>query len=96
MKRKLKIYLADLIHNFISSEIDINKVHFFNTISSFNFEVINEKMDCVDSSVSITEEQMTQMVAEIRRIEKIFGEGNLGVRNAENGTLSYRRFSSLR
>ena len=57
---------------------------------------ISEEMDCVDAPVSITEAQMTQMIDEIRRLEKIFGEGDLGVRKAENDTVTYRRFSSLR
>ena len=56
---------------------------------------INDEMDCVDAPVSITEEQMTQMVKEIRRLEKILGVGNLGVRKAENDTVVYRRFSNL-
>jgi sialic acid synthase SpsE len=53
-------------------------------------------MDCVDAPVSITEAQMTQMIDEIRQLENIIGEGDLGVRKAENGTVTYRRFSSLR
>ena len=57
---------------------------------------ISEEMDCVDAPVSITEAQMTQMIDEIRQLENIIGEGDLGVRKAENGTVTYRRFSSLR
>jgi len=56
---------------------------------------INDGMDCIDAPVSITEEQMTQMVKEIRRLEKILGVENLGVRKAENDTVVYRRFSNL-
>jgi sialic acid synthase SpsE len=54
---------------------------------------IDEKMDCVDAAVSITETQMKKMVEEIRRIEKIFGEGDLSLTEAEEGTAQFRRFS---
>ena len=56
---------------------------------------LDDKMDCVDAPVSITEAQMKRMVAEIRRIEEIFGEGELGVRKAEEETKVYRRFSEI-
>ncbi len=54
---------------------------------------IDDQMDCVDAPVSINEKQMSTMVEEIRKIEKIFGSGELGVRDAEKGTAIFRRFS---
>ena len=54
---------------------------------------IDENMDCIDASVSITELQMKKMVEEVRIIEKIFGEGDLGLRSAEESTAKFRRFS---
>ncbi|MFQ5788042.1 MAG: N-acetylneuraminate synthase family protein, partial [Thermodesulfobacteriota bacterium] len=38
---------------------------------------IDADMNCIDEPVSITELQMKKMVEEIRRIEKIFGSGEL-------------------
>ena len=54
---------------------------------------IDESMECVDSSVSITKKQFENMVTEIRTIEDIFGNGKLGVRESEKGLINYRRFS---
>ena len=54
---------------------------------------IDENMDCIDASVSITELQMKNMVEETRRIDNIFGKGDLGLREAEEGTVQFRRFS---
>tara|TARA_A100001011_G_scaffold63198_1_gene63416 strand:+ start:1791 stop:2624 length:834 start_codon:yes stop_codon:yes gene_type:complete len=54
---------------------------------------IDESMECVDSSVSITQKQFENMVTEIRTIEEIFGNGKLGVRESEKGLTNYRRFS---
>ena len=54
---------------------------------------IDESMECVDSSVSITQKQFENMVTEIRTIEEIFGNGKLGVRESEKGLINYRRFS---
>lgn len=55
---------------------------------------VNSHMKCVDSPVSITEIQMKKMISEIRRIEKIFGDNKLGVRNSEKNTKQFRRFSN--
>lgn len=52
---------------------------------------IDEQMDCVDAPVSITEKQMTQLVSNVRRLEKIFGEPEFGVRTAEAGMDVFRR-----
>ncbi len=54
---------------------------------------IDESMECVDSSVSITQKQFENMVTEIRTIEEIFGNGKLGVRESEKDLTNYRRFS---
>lgn len=54
---------------------------------------IDADMNCIDKAVSITEVQMKRMVNEIRRIEKIFGSGELGIKKAEERTKIYRRFS---
>jgi N,N'-diacetyllegionaminate synthase len=52
---------------------------------------IDEDMDCVDSSVSITETQAREMMVAIRRIETVFGSGELGVREAEKAITAFRR-----
>jgi len=52
---------------------------------------IDDQMDCIDGPVSITEEQTKKMVEEIRRIERIFGNGVLGVRDAEKDIVVFRR-----
>ena len=54
---------------------------------------VDTDMDCVDAPVSITEAQMRKLVSEIRRLEKCFGKGGLGLRNAEKGTEIFRRFT---
>ena len=55
--------------------------------------MIDSDMNCVDAPVSITEEQMTRLVVEIRRIELIFGNGEIGLTSAQAGTVVYRRHS---
>ena len=55
--------------------------------------MIDEKMDCVDSPVSITEKQMRELVKQTRRIEKIMGYPLLKTRNCEKGSLTFRRKS---
>lgn len=52
---------------------------------------IDENMVCIDSPVSITESQMSEMVTEIRNIENIFGEGELGIREVEKDIVPFRR-----
>lgn len=54
--------------------------------------MIDKSMKCVDSSVSITETQMSKMVNQIRHIEKIFGNDELEAIPAEKNTLQFRRF----
>ncbi|NQV00055.1 MAG: N-acetylneuraminate synthase family protein [Parcubacteria group bacterium] len=52
---------------------------------------IDDSMDCIDSAVSITEIQMRKLVNEIRKLERCFGDGGLGIRAAEEGTKVFRR-----
>ncbi|MDD5421881.1 MAG: N-acetylneuraminate synthase family protein [Candidatus Omnitrophica bacterium] len=57
---------------------------------------IDERMDCADAAVSITEKQMTRMVEEMRRLDKALGKGELGVRPAEKGCEIFRRKAGAR
>jgi sialic acid synthase SpsE len=52
---------------------------------------IDDLMPCVDAPVSITESQMTCLVNEIRSIEKILGNGEVGVSEIQKPTLIFRR-----
>lgn len=52
---------------------------------------IDDDFECVDASVSITEKQMRKLVYETRRIEKIFGATEFGLREAEQGIEIFRR-----
>jgi len=54
---------------------------------------IDCEMDCVDSSVSITEAQMTELINEIRNIESIFGEVIKKQVDVEEDAVQFRRFS---
>ena len=56
--------------------------------------MINDDMDCVDSPVSITEKQMSELVKETRRIEIIMGSQDLKTRECEKGALNFRRKTS--
>lgn len=56
---------------------------------------IDSKMDCPDSPVSITETQMNKLVKNIRRIEKIMGNQELGLKECERGTEQYRRKTNI-
>ena len=55
---------------------------------------LDEEMECVDAAVSITQAQTKKLVQEIRRLEDIFGDGDLGLREVEKKTAIFRRFSS--
>lgn len=55
---------------------------------------IDEEMDCIDSVVSITETQMKNLVERTREIESIFGNGYLGLRDAEKDIVPFRRPTS--
>ena len=52
-------------------------------------------MDCVDSAVSINENQMKKMIEEINVLENILGEEKLELRPTEIGTKIFRRFSKI-
>jgi len=52
---------------------------------------IDDDFECVDAPVSITEKQMKNLVKEIRNIEKIFGDEEFGMREAEQGIDIFRR-----
>lgn len=54
---------------------------------------INDEFECIDSSVSITELQMQQLVKKIRNLEKVFGKENFGIRDSEEGTKIFRRYN---
>lgn len=54
---------------------------------------INENMECIDSPVSITERQMAKLVEEVRRLEKIMGKIEFGLRKTEDGIEQFRRYS---
>lgn len=54
---------------------------------------LNGQKDCVDGPVSITEDQMKKLVSETRRLEKILGKKEFGVRAAEKGIVAFRRNS---
>ena len=54
---------------------------------------IDKSMECVDSTVSITESQLKNLVLETRRIEKIMGSSELKIRDCEKDSLIYRRKS---
>jgi len=56
---------------------------------------IDESMDCVDGPVSITQKQMEEMVKEIRRIEKIFGQSELGVTDSQTAATVLRRYTKI-
>lgn len=54
---------------------------------------VDEEFDCIDAPVSITQNQMSEMVKNIRRIETIFGNEEFGVRETETGIVQFRRKS---
>ena len=55
--------------------------------------MINKTMNCLDKSVSITENQMKELVINIRRFESSLGTDFFGVRKVEKPFKMYRRFS---
>ena len=52
---------------------------------------LNDRMNCVDSPVSISEIKFKNMVKQIRKIENILGNEKFGIRKAEKSTSIYRR-----
>lgn len=55
--------------------------------------MIDENMDCVDAPVSITQNQMSQLVQSIRQMENYFGNGELDLLDVERPALSFKRVS---
>ena len=56
---------------------------------------VDDSMDCIDAPVSITETQMKHFVNEIRRLDRIFGGGEFGVRPDEKDMTSFRRSTPI-
>ena len=56
---------------------------------------IDENMNCVDAPVSISEGKMKELVLKIRKLEKILGDGELGIRKAEVECKIFRRNNKL-
>ena len=56
---------------------------------------IDENMNCVDAPVSISEEQMKELIGKIRKLEKILGGGELGIKEAEVGCKIFRRNNKI-
>lgn len=54
---------------------------------------VDNNFDCIDAAVSITENQMKKLVEETRRVEKIFGNEEFGIRKVEEETQIFRRKS---
>ena len=52
---------------------------------------INEEMECVDESVSITEKQMKTLVSDIRFIEEALGKEKKDLVASEKDAIKYRR-----
>lgn len=52
---------------------------------------IDEKMDCIDSAVSISEEQMRKLVDEIRYLEIIIGDAKIQMAGIEKPASIFRR-----
>ncbi len=55
---------------------------------------LDEQEECVDGPVSISGQQMRQLVAETRRVERIMGHAGFGIRDAEKGIEIFRRPSA--
>lgn len=56
---------------------------------------ISSDMECPDGAVSITEDQMIELVGKIRRLEKIWGHGRIELTDPQKDILVYRRNSSI-
>ena len=52
---------------------------------------IDDEMDCIDAPVSITLEQMLNLVDEIRHLENIIGDQNLEITDVQNPATIFRR-----
>ncbi|MBV69266.1 MAG: N-acetylneuraminate synthase [Pelagibacterales bacterium] len=56
---------------------------------------LDDNMDCIDSAVSITEDQMALLVKKVRNIEKMFGQPKRLLSFQEKEVLKYRRKNIL-
>jgi len=54
---------------------------------------IDDEMGCIDAPVSITEDQMINMVTEIRSLESIIGDATVDMSETEQATSVFRRYS---
>ena len=52
---------------------------------------IDDEMDCIDAPVSITLEQMLNLVDEIRNLENIIGDQDLKITDVQNSATIFRR-----
>lgn len=52
---------------------------------------VSDDMDCVDGVVSISEEKMKELVAQIRRVELIMGKGKIEISEIEKNLLWLKR-----
>jgi N,N'-diacetyllegionaminate synthase len=52
---------------------------------------IDDEMDCIDAPVSISQEQMLNLVDEIRNLENIIGDQNLKITDVQNSATIFRR-----
>ena len=55
--------------------------------------MIHEDFECVDSPVSITEFQLKYLIQSLRELERILGDGEMGIRDSEKGATIFRRTS---
>ena len=56
---------------------------------------IDDEFECIDSSVSITEIQMTDLINQVRELELIFSSVSFGIKSSEIQTAAFRRSSKL-
>lgn len=54
---------------------------------------IDEKMDCADAPVSITEKQMRILVGQVRRLERILGNGKVDMTDVQKSALIFRKYA---
>ena len=48
--------------------------------------------DCVDAPVSINEKMMAELVSEVRLLERIMGDGELGITKSQENSKIFRRY----
>ena len=51
--------------------------------------------DCIDAKVSIDEKDSKKMITEIRRLEKILGDGKKECKDSEKSTKIFRKHSNI-